>query len=117
MNHDDLEEILASEPSISPSPAFESSVMRAVRLEFEEPRPLAFPWRRAAVGGGLCLGLTVAACILAAWNGANPPPELARLEAFARNPLVALTTVTLVSTLLGSLVLVWFSFRLAEPHS
>jgi hypothetical protein len=52
---DELDRILASEESITPSPGFAGSVMRAVRVEAEAPPAIAFPWRRALPGLLVCL--------------------------------------------------------------
>jgi hypothetical protein len=50
MNPDDIDEILANEAEITPSPEFLASVMRAVRREATSLPPLKFPWRRALPG-------------------------------------------------------------------
>lgn len=65
MNPDDIARILANEETITPSPRFLASVMRAVEQEAASPAPLAFPWARAlpgflaviaaAIGGGISL--------------------------------------------------------------
>jgi hypothetical protein len=50
MNPDDIDQVLAHEKDISPSPDFLASVMRAVRREATSLPPLKFPWRRALPG-------------------------------------------------------------------
>ena len=53
---DDLDRILVSEESITPSGGFLASVMEAVRECRRYEIPIPFPWKRFATGlvGGLC---------------------------------------------------------------
>ena len=53
---DDVDRILVSEESITPSAGFLRSVMAAVRAYHHYEIPIPFPWRRFMVGlvGGLC---------------------------------------------------------------
>lgn len=50
MNPDDIERLLASDVTVSPSPTFLASVMRALKCERTAIPPLAFPWKRAFPG-------------------------------------------------------------------
>jgi hypothetical protein len=50
MNPDDIDDILTHERSITPSPNFLASVMRAVRRQAASLPPLKFPWFRALPG-------------------------------------------------------------------
>jgi len=50
MNPDDIERLLASDVTLTPSPTFLASVMRAVKRERTALPPLAFPWKRAFPG-------------------------------------------------------------------
>jgi hypothetical protein len=50
MNLDDIDDILTNERSITPSPNFLASVMRAVRRQAASLPPLKFPWLRALPG-------------------------------------------------------------------
>ena len=43
---DELDRILSTERSVTPSPGFAHSVMRAVRHEAATPPAIPFPWRR-----------------------------------------------------------------------
>ena len=62
---DDLDRILSDERAIVPAPEFTAAVMAAVHRRADAPSPLPVPWRRAALGGGICLTLTLAALALA----------------------------------------------------
>ncbi len=63
---DDLDRILSTEIRLTPSPEFTITVMAAVHRRADAPPPLPFPWRRGALGGGLCLALTLGTLLLAA---------------------------------------------------
>lgn len=54
---DAMDEILATEDALVPSSGFAASVMEQVREEAAAPMPIPFPWRRAAVGMVLALGV------------------------------------------------------------
>ena len=76
---DDLDAVLNDEESITPSPGFAASVMRAVRLCASLSLPIRFPWLRFAVClilGLVCL-LSTSAIVLVA-DFSNPAfPEMA----------------------------------------
>lgn len=60
--HDDMDDILGTEPAIIVSDRFTADVMRAVREEAVAPPPIPFPWRRLVFGtaaAGLVAVLTV----------------------------------------------------------
>jgi hypothetical protein len=69
---DAMDEILATEEALVPSSGFAARVMEQVREEAVAPKPIPFPWRRAAVGVLLVVGVF-------AWFGV----ELARLVVHA----------------------------------
>jgi len=50
MNQNDIDNFLATEGRITPSPEFLASVMRAVEREAASLPPLEFPWIRALPG-------------------------------------------------------------------
>jgi hypothetical protein len=50
MKSEDIDQVLANEREVAPSPDFLASVMRAVRREATSLPPLKFPWRRALPG-------------------------------------------------------------------
>ncbi|KAF1709378.1 hypothetical protein CSC70_11270 [Pseudoxanthomonas kalamensis DSM 18571] len=50
MNREDIDRLLASEDTITPSPGFVASVMDAVERESATRPSLAFPWARAWPG-------------------------------------------------------------------
>jgi hypothetical protein len=54
---DAMEEILATEEALIPSSGFTARVMEQVREEAAAPKPIPFPWRRAAVGVVLVVGV------------------------------------------------------------
>ncbi len=54
---DAMEEILATDEALVPSSGFAAMVMERVREEAAAPEPIPFPWRRAAVGIVLALGV------------------------------------------------------------
>ena len=59
---DDVDRILVSEESITPSAGFLRSVMAAVRAYHHYEIPIPFPWRRfmaGLVGGLCCTGLSM----------------------------------------------------------
>ena len=47
MNHDVIDDILATEETIVPSAGFPGAVMAAIGREASAPRKLTFPWLRA----------------------------------------------------------------------
>jgi hypothetical protein len=47
MKGNEIDDVLAGDDRIEPSPAFLASVMRAVEREAASLPPLTFPWRRA----------------------------------------------------------------------
>lgn len=65
MTPNDIEDALADDEKITPSPRLLSSVMAAVHSEAAAPRPLEFPWLRALPG----LLATIAALAVATWYG------------------------------------------------
>jgi hypothetical protein len=69
---DAMDEILATEEDLVPSSGFVARVMEQVREEAAAPKPIPFPWRRAAVGVVLAVGVF-------AWFGV----ELTRLVVHA----------------------------------
>lgn len=64
MNHDEIDDILANEVEITPSPEFLTSVMRAVARESAYLPPLEFPWKRALPG----LLAVIVAVVAAVWH-------------------------------------------------
>jgi len=69
---DDLDRILSSEAHLNPSPEFTATVMAAIHRRADAPSPLPFPWRQAALGGGTCVTLTLAALLFATLSPALP---------------------------------------------
>lgn len=54
---DDLDRILVSEKTLTPTAGFVDRVMKEIRRVCEETAPIRFPWRRffvGLIGGGLC---------------------------------------------------------------
>ena len=69
---DAMDEILATEEALVPSSSFVARGMEQVREEAAAPKPIPFPWRLAAVGVVLAVGVF-------AWFGV----ELTRLVVHA----------------------------------
>ena len=109
---EDLDRILVSEESITPSDGFLASVMEAVRECHRYEMPLPFPWGRFVGGlvGALCC--TVLSTVLLA-------PKLPQLhildkEAWTAIPplLCAPEIVCTLIVLVGSLLAIHFSVTL-----
>jgi hypothetical protein len=64
MNPDDIDDILAHDKRITPSPDFLASVMRAVRRQAASLPPLKFPWLRMLPG----ILATFVAIMRAVWD-------------------------------------------------
>jgi hypothetical protein len=118
MNPGDFDKILLSDRQVEPSGFFAREVMLRVEAEASCRRPFPFPWVRFAA-------IMLAGSILAAWlfpadaflragqsissaigNWIVAPHDLA-----LRNALVSLS-----ASLAGTLLLVWFSLRLAGAN-
>ncbi|PZQ32790.1 hypothetical protein [Pseudoxanthomonas japonensis] len=76
MNPDEIDRLLASDVSVTPTPGFLTSVMRAVERERAALPPLAFPWKRA-LPGGVALA---AALVGGAVSVANDTAGMQRLD-------------------------------------
>jgi hypothetical protein len=63
---DDLDHVLVSEDSVTPSGRFLASVMQAVREDHRHEIPLPFPWSRFITGLAGGLACTVLSVILLA---------------------------------------------------
>ena len=73
----DLDRVIASEPTIEPASGFVSAVMSAVREAAAEPPPLPFPWKRLVLGGSMCTALIVWGVLLLLRAPTPPATELA----------------------------------------
>ena len=113
---DELDRILSTERSVTPSRGFAPSVMRAVRHEATAPPAIPFPWRRMMpiIAAAAMLIMSVLFS-LPYWPTAEPShiAESATmrqlLAAFATLPIGYLT-----AALIGSLVAVRLSLRVAS---
>jgi hypothetical protein len=116
MNPDNLDKILLSEKRIEPSSAFMENVMLRVQAEALRSQQKPFPWIRFAIS---MLALT----ILSIWlfpvdsvlHGVNSFSHFMADWIVAPHPVSALQNVLLSASasILGSLLLVWLSLRLA----
>jgi len=112
----DLDRILRTEPTLSPPPGFVGGVMATVHRRAEEPPPIAFPWRSAAVGFGAGALLIVAAAIAALSQppgGGSPAGLLPGFVARAMGALPRDVLAPLALALVASLAAVRLSFRMA----
>ena len=113
---DDLDRILSTERSVTPSPGFVHSVMRAVSHEAATPPAIPFPWRRMMPLIAAAVVLFIAVLLsLPYWPaaGASPIAESAVMKSL----LAAFATVPLgylAAALLGSLVTVRLTLRLTS---
>lgn len=92
MNQDDIDQILANEEEITPSPGFLASVMNAVETERIAPQRLPFPWMRM-MPGLLALGAAHAGAL---WQGIS-----------TLNGPAVLESLTMMSTLAANVGLPW----------
>jgi hypothetical protein len=116
MNPDNLDKILSSEKRIEPSSAFMGNVMLRVQAEALRSQQKPFPWIHFAASmlvmtvlsiwlfpaDSVLRGMNSLSHFMAGWIVA-PPPVTA-----LQNALLAAS-----ASILGSLLLVWFSLRLA----
>ncbi len=113
---DELDRILSTERSVTPSRDFAPSVMRAVRHEATAPPAIPFPWRRMMPIIVAAAILIMSVLISLPYRPAAGPSYIAEsatmrqlLAAFATLPIGYLTAV-----LIGSLVTVRLSLRMAS---
>jgi hypothetical protein len=116
MNPDNLDKILLSEKQIEPSSTFMNNVMARVQVEALYSRQKPFPWIRFA-------GLIIVLTILSIWL--FPAESVLRginsLSHFIADWIVATPSITALpnallsasASILGSLLIVWLSLRLA----
>ncbi len=57
MERENLDRILAEEDEMVPTSGFVAAVMDRVEAEATEPKPIPFPWKRAAPGIALAAGV------------------------------------------------------------
>jgi hypothetical protein len=112
---DELDRILSTERSISPSPGFSAAVMRAIAREATAPPAIPFPWSRMTPILAAAALLLLAAPFLPAWPAAGAAsftgsPAMRQLI----SALAALPLGYLAAALIGSLVAVRLSLRMAS---
>jgi hypothetical protein len=76
MTDQEIDEILAGESKIEPSPGFAAGVMRAVHHDATTPPPIGFPWL-CALPGFLAWGITIALLLAVPWFNSNVRPASA----------------------------------------
>lgn len=132
MSEDDLDRVLMEREEIVPSSGFVASVMEAVQQEAAASAPstfppIPFPWKWALPGlivsVALALGLIVR-WIVSSSRGSHPTDvgaaALPTENIFSMLPHVQMAASTLVAlewsalALVVSLVMVWFSMRIAS---
>lgn len=115
MKPDDLDKILLSDGQIDPSPSFTQNVMLRVQTEASLGRRSPFPWFRFAT-------IMFIVAIPAIWLFPSEP-VLTAMNTMSYNigewllspgdPSLRLALRSVFLSLLGTLILVWFSMRLA----
>ena len=113
---DELDRILSTERSVTPSPDFAHSVMRAVRHEATAPPAIPFPWRRMMPIIAAAAVLIVAVLFSLPYSPTAGPSPIAD-SATMRQLLAAFATLPigyLTAALIGSLVTVRLSLRMTS---
>lgn len=113
---DDLDRILSTERSVTPSPGFAPSVMRAVRHEAATPPAIPFPWRRMMPLIAAAAVLFIAVLLSLPYWPAAEPSSMADSTAM-KSMLAAFATLPLgylAAALLGSLVTVRLTLRMTS---
>lgn len=113
---DELDRILSTERSVTPSPGFAHSVMRAVRHEAATPSAISFPWRRMMPLIAAAALLVIAMLLAIPFRPAAEASPI--VESATMNHLFAvLATIPLgylATALLGSLVTVRLVMRMTS---
>jgi hypothetical protein len=116
MNPDDLDAILLSDKQIKPSSSFMEDVMERVQIEAAEARPIPFPWIRFAA---VLLVLSIpilwffpAEAVLRTMNSLSYSLGNWIISSSFETTLQN-SFLTAFASLLGSLMLIWLSLRLA----
>ena len=92
---DELDRILASDDSLTPSAGFTARVMTAVQSAAVEEPPLPFPWGRFAFGIAACVAAAASsAWFLASVDAAVVGKELARVPGAPEALVVAAVSVS-----------------------
>ena len=103
MKPNEIERAMRTDTTVTPSPDFADRVMRAVRVEADTTRGLEFPWKWLAAGLAACAALIVAG-FLAGARG---------VDLDAASPATTQALTILPMSLVGTLLLLWWSRRLA----
>lgn len=112
MNSDDLQRILLSEKTITPSSSFATDVMSRVQSEAAPPFQTPFPW--------VPFALTAPLVILIALFGRADPAlhalnqlshNLAEWMAAPADPALRNAVLSAFSSLMGTLMVIWLSLR------
>lgn len=114
MIRDDMDEILLSEKIIEPSPALARNVMACVRSEASNYARIPFPWIRFWAITAVLIILAVwffpAGSVLRAVNSISY--SIGSWVLAPGNLALRRALLSALASVLGSLVLVWFSFGL-----
>ena len=111
---DELDRILSTERSVTPSPYFASSVMRAVRYEATAPPAIPFPWSRMMPIIAAAGVLIISALLSLAYGPAAGPSQVVE-SATMKQLLTAVAALPIgdcAAALIGSLVAVRLSLRM-----
>jgi hypothetical protein len=115
---DDLDRILLAEKPVSPSASFGAEVMSRIEAEASGRRPVSFPWVP------FVLSLILLAVLGVAYLRSDPTLHsmyplfyaLSHWIASPGDPALRIAVLSAFASMLGTWILVWFSFRLAGPR-
>lgn len=113
MRPDEIDRALREDRTLTPSPGFSGTVMRAVRQQAETREGLEFPWLRLAAGLATCAGLTVCGVVIMLAGSGPPPVDTAALISTLERSALAPAMAWASTALVGSYLLGWWSLRLA----
>ena len=115
MRDHEIDQVLAADPEIIPSPRFTARVMSAVRAEAATPPPLAFPWAIALPGPLLSVAAMVW-CVVSGVHQAGPEqpvsPSMVRRLLVDAVALAQTAHAFALDWLLLACLLVWISWKL-----
>lgn len=118
MKLDDLDQILVSEKSVTPSSSFAADVMSRIQTEASPRLQLPFPWIPFVLS---ILLLAILSALLL-----RSDPELRGMHhlvstlsewiVFPVEPVIRNAIVSAFASLLGTLMVLWFSLRLTDTR-
>jgi hypothetical protein len=115
MKMDDLDRILSSEEPLEPSPGFATEVMSRLQSEVAAPPEIPFPWGRFVLAFAmLAVQISLAVRLIPAFSFERLLRHgTAAWSAVLADPTLHTAVLSASVSLVGTLLLVWFSFWLA----